>query len=271
MTVIATALKYLIEAGVTGDVLVTAIAEIEASLNEPRARSSGAERTRRWREKKAEQASHVTSQASQSVTVTSQASQPSQEPGVIYNTTRAHAFIPVGLSNDNPNSLPPYSPPPTQIAEDEATAPRKASRATKSKPRTAIFETSQPTDADRDAATKAGLQPEEFRDQWRAFRDYHIGRGSRMADWSAAWRTWLGNMRRFANSRSPPTKTNGYASLLAEITGLNDGKPRESRDFAENVRLLPISEGGRRGGEIEDGDLSGGPVALLVGNAIRRM
>ena len=60
MSVIATAVKHLIAAGVTGDALVTAIADMESAANP--ARSKGAERTARWRER--------TKQASQSVTVT---------------------------------------------------------------------------------------------------------------------------------------------------------------------------------------------------------
>lgn len=50
MSVIATALRHLMAAGVSGDALVTAIAEIELAM-QPK-RSSGAERTARWRAKR---------------------------------------------------------------------------------------------------------------------------------------------------------------------------------------------------------------------------
>lgn len=33
------------------------------------------------------------------------------------------------------------------------------------------------------------------------FRDWHLAKGSLMADWSAAWRTWCGNQVRFAAER----------------------------------------------------------------------
>ena len=33
------------------------------------------------------------------------------------------------------------------------------------------------------------------------FRDYHQGKGTLMADWDAAWRTWIGN------ARQPPKTT----------------------------------------------------------------
>lgn len=51
LTPIAAAVKHLIAAGVTGDALVTAIADIEVSLNPVKERSPGAERMRRYRQR----------------------------------------------------------------------------------------------------------------------------------------------------------------------------------------------------------------------------
>ncbi len=56
MSVIATAVKHLMAAGVTGDALLAAIEEMEAQVRAeltPTATSTGAARTRRWRERKA--------------------------------------------------------------------------------------------------------------------------------------------------------------------------------------------------------------------------
>jgi len=68
MSVIATAVRHLMAAGVTGDALLEAIAELEAQVRaEPKPRSSGAIRQERYRKNKA-------SQPSQSITtVTSDA------------------------------------------------------------------------------------------------------------------------------------------------------------------------------------------------------
>lgn len=48
-------------------------------------------------------------------------------------------------------------------------------------------------------------------DEAEAFRDHHRSRGSRMADWPAAWRTWYGNALKFnkpaANLNHYPTAT----------------------------------------------------------------
>lgn len=61
MSVIATAVRHLIAAGVTGDALIEAIAEMEADLiATPKPRSAGAIRTERWRERKRHEASQVT-------------------------------------------------------------------------------------------------------------------------------------------------------------------------------------------------------------------
>lgn len=35
------------------------------------------------------------------------------------------------------------------------------------------------------------------------FRDHHMSKGSTFADWSAAWRTWIGNAVRWARERGP--------------------------------------------------------------------
>ena len=39
------------------------------------------------------------------------------------------------------------------------------------------------------------------------FRDHHAARGSLMADWNAAWRTWCANARRFHEERAGPPRT----------------------------------------------------------------
>lgn len=59
MSVIATAVRHLMAAGVTGDALLVAIEELEADVRaEPKPKSPGAIRTERWRQR--HKASHVT-------------------------------------------------------------------------------------------------------------------------------------------------------------------------------------------------------------------
>lgn len=83
----------------------------------------------------------------------------------------------------------------------------------------------------------AGWEPDERLTAWtrekapgipRAeldqFRDHHTARGSLMADWDAAWRTWVGNWARFA-ARGRPARRGPYRN-----TGHQDGTTDASWD-----------------------------------------
>jgi hypothetical protein len=102
VSIIAEAVRHLIAAGVTGDALVTAIADMEAAQKP--ARSSAAVRQARYRDREKERNAlrHV-----DNVRNSETPEPPSREE---YNTTRAPAVIPVGISNDIP---PIDSPLPT--------------------------------------------------------------------------------------------------------------------------------------------------------------
>jgi hypothetical protein len=67
--------------------------------------------------------------------------------------------------------------------------PRKAA-----KRRGAFPHDFQPNEAGLAAAQKAGVNVAR---ELEAFRDHHVAKGSVMADWQAAWRTWVGNAVRF--------------------------------------------------------------------------
>ncbi len=117
--IIATALKHLIAAGVTGDALVMAVAEMEAANSASRepvqdagTRSPAAIRQSRYRNKKRNEGitgrnesitNHNAVTESDACYVTDHNAVTDHEPsrGDIY-TTRAPAVFPVGLSNDNP-------------------------------------------------------------------------------------------------------------------------------------------------------------------------
>lgn len=70
MAQIAEALRHMLAAGMPAEAIVAAVADMEAcaAAETAPARSNGAERTRRWRERKASQSVTVTSQASRDVT-----------------------------------------------------------------------------------------------------------------------------------------------------------------------------------------------------------
>lgn len=124
-------------------------------------------------------------------------------------------------------------------------APRKASRA---KLRTQISEDAQPCEKDRASADEAGLTAEQFRTEWRRFRDYHKAKGSLMADWSAAWRTWLGNASQF--QRAPPSRAgplsgqcrNGLGAIAMEMVE-DERRRRQEANSSEVFRLLSVDDG----------------------------
>jgi len=60
------------------------------------------------------------------------------------------------------------------------------------------------------AARDAGLTEAQALGQLAQFRDYHLREGSLMADWDAAFRTWIRNTRRFGRGAiNPPAPTGG--------------------------------------------------------------
>jgi hypothetical protein len=195
-------------AGASSDMIVAAI---EAYAAEQKAAKQEANRQKvaRWRaEQKAKQNNdHVTQVTVTPVTEVTEftGSAPISRENI---TTRAPAVIPVGLSNDNPpKDIPPLAP------QAEPAAPRAAKRA---KPRSSMTADYQPAQADHDTAAEAGMSNEEFRIEWRKFRDHHMAVGSLMADWPAAWRKWVGNWQSFGKARAGPgmqqRRSNEFAS-----------------------------------------------------------
>lgn len=49
------------------------------------------------------------------------------------------------------------------------------------------------------------------------FRDFHIARGSLMADWEAAFRTWLRNAKAFSQRRGKPTGKDIFSKLAEPL------------------------------------------------------
>lgn len=62
------------------------------------------------------------------------------------------------------------------------------------------------------AAEKKGLGAARAAVEAEKFCDYHRAKGTRMLDWMAAWRTWLGNAVTFDGRRSTTTR-NGTAPM----------------------------------------------------------
>ena len=83
---------------------------------------------------------------------------------------------------------------PPMIATLSSPKPPIAKRST---PRSRIAPDAQPSKKDAERALSANLSADQFRTEWRKFRDHHTAVGSLMADWEAAWSKWLGNIKQF--------------------------------------------------------------------------
>lgn len=65
---------------------------------------------------------------------------------------------------------------------------------------------------------------QEIHDEAERFRDHHIARDTRFRDWDAAWRTWLGNARRFAPSGRSHGRGTGMVDAFAAVAAARSGR-----------------------------------------------
>ncbi len=57
-----------------------------------------------------------------------------------------------------------------------------------------------PSEKNLQDATDRGFTDKEIEHEAEQFRNYHHAKGSAFKSWDAAWRTWLGNARKFAQT-----------------------------------------------------------------------
>lgn len=68
-----------------------------------------------------------------------------------------------------------------------------------------------PSDKNISDAKSRNFSDEEIDVEAAAFRDHHLARGTAFKDWDAAWRTWLGNARKFGRVAAPSHARNRSA------------------------------------------------------------
>lgn len=71
-----------------------------------------------------------------------------------------------------------------------------------------------PSESNISDARSKNFTDAEISENADAFRNHHHARGNRYRDWDAAWRTWLGNARKFSAPRHAGA-SGGHASLFA--------------------------------------------------------
>ena len=173
MNAIKEVISYLITGGMdTAEAAaLVALAVAEGSIQK---RSSGAERTARWRERKASQS--VTER--HTVTTGSERHKPSQ------TVTNRHNVTQLSLSIDSS----------TVVKGKE----EKKEREPRRKPRGALPADFKLTDAMRQLALDRGVPAAKIPADFDRFCDYHRSKGTLSADWMASWRTWADRSVQYA-------------------------------------------------------------------------
>ena len=80
-----------------------------------------------------------------------------------------------------------------------------------------------PNDRNVQDAHSKQFSDEEIEIESEKFRDYHTAKASVFADWDAAWRTWLGNARKYAGSSGGGNSRigSGTAAAFAAVAARN--------------------------------------------------
>lgn len=108
-----------------------------------------------------------------------------QEPGNA-SAMPQHEVNDAVASKTDADAMPP-TPTPTPTPNTA-----KAVGASRRKPQVAMPDDFAPNETGTSLAVAKHIDVEA---ELRKFRDYHAAKGSVMADWQAAWRTWVGNAR----------------------------------------------------------------------------
>lgn len=130
---------------------------------------------------------------------------------------------------DAPASPPlptePSGPNPLTLQPSPARPPRPAKTQKRQLPATWS-----PRPQERERARAAGIDPDHEAER---FRDHHTARANTMADWDAAFRTWIGNAPRFADgTRAGPRGSAERALRTGRV------EPRTHTDYPDGDQPL---------------------------------
>lgn len=103
--------------------------------------------------------------------------------------------VPEYLRYSSTAQEPSLSIVPSLDLEETTDSPSKPVVKPKTRARTAFPADWTPGADELEVATKAGMDERTRRHEWGQFRSHHEAKGSLMASWPAAWRTWCGNYR----------------------------------------------------------------------------
>jgi uncharacterized protein YdaU (DUF1376 family) len=107
-------------------------------------------------------------------------------------------------------------PEPERVKEQDKSCSKKPRR----KPEIELPEGWLPNARNIQDAIGRGLSKTEIDHEADKFRNHHHSKQSRYRDWDAAWRTWLGNARRYSDrgmAGKPSARGHGQGSSIASI------------------------------------------------------
>ena len=90
-----------------------------------------------------------------------------------------------------------------------------------------------PNDKNVQDAIDRGFSETEINDEADRFGNFHRSKQNRFRDWDAAWRTWLGNARKFGNTQRGNARQG--SSMVAAFAAVAARSLAEERRRAENT------------------------------------
>ena len=138
-------------------------------------------------------------------------------------------------SNSDANAMLP-TPTPTPVTA------KAVVRETRKKQQVPLPYDFYPNDVGKDAAIRKGVDADT---ELEKFRNFHLAKASTMADWQAAWRTWVGNARTTqtpvvsASDRHPKWAIDaGFANV--EEANNDRCFERNAHEFRNGQRILKV-------------------------------
>lgn len=102
----------------------------------------------------------------------------------------------------------------------------EAAKPSKQKKAMALPENWVPSDKNIADAQERGFTMQEIDHEADQFRNYHLAKGTTFKNWDAAWRTWLGNARKFSGRNSKQALSDTERNIAA-FAATNRRKPSE--------------------------------------------
>jgi hypothetical protein len=80
----------------------------------------------------------------------------------------------------------------------------------------------------------AALHGVEAEVEFESFRDYHMAKGNKFADWFAAWRTWCRNSEKYKNEKRPTIGFTAPPRLSMQM----QQAIRDNEEVAQELRAM---------------------------------